>query len=466
LRVLFLSHDFLPNHAAGTEIYTANLAVRLRERGHDVRVFTTEKDISRRHLSVSRREWKGVPVIELVNNLFYEDFKETWDWPSAAEAFAEVLDEFRPEIVHAMHLLYLSVGCIEEAARRDIPVFYTLHDFWLQCARFGQRIHADGEVCRTIDFERCGSCLVSLKFAQSKTQKRTAKWIAGIRSRTGVSLAGAVLGAQRFLGRREGPRAFEPPSAKAALRMQRAMEERDEGLRARLLSSVERFFAPSRFLRDRFLEWGIAPDRIEHLMYGLELDPFEGFERNPSDVFRVGYLGSLAPHKAPHLLLEAWGRLPEEQRRRGRLRVYGPKKHYPDYIAKLETLAAEVGAELPGELPREALCSAFAETDLLVVTSIWYENSPLTIHEALATRTPLLVSDLGGMAELVEPGRHGLRFRPGDVADLAQKLARFLSEPGLADSFDFGDHPVKDMRQSAVEMEDRYTSVLAAKDRP
>ncbi len=472
MRILFLSHDFLPLHGAGTEIYSGHLARRLRARGHDVRVFTTEKDISRVHLSLDRREWEGVPVFELVNNHFYEGFEQTWDWPPARAALAQVLDEFQPDIVHAMHLLYLSVGCIEEAAQRGLPVFFTLHDFWLQCARFGQRIHADGEVCQTIDHARCGSCLVSLKYSQSRAQERVAKWIAGLRRKTGVNLAGAVLGTQKLAKRSAGQGGggcdFVPPTPEQAKDMQVLAQHRDAGLKARLLPLVERFFAPSRFLRERFLEWGIEPERIEHLMYGLELEPFANFQRIPSERFRVTYIGTLAPHKAPHILLEAWGKLPAELKRKARLRVYGPKRHNPDYIEKLEGLAQEVGAELPGELARADLCQAFEDTDLLVVTSIWFENSPLTIHEALATRTPLLVSDLGGMAELVEPERHGLRFRPGDSADLAIQLERFLSDPEFVRSLDFGDSessgegtgPVKSMERSALEMEQRYTQAL------
>ena len=467
MRVLFLSHDFLPHHAAGTELYSGHLARRLRERGHDVRVFTTEKDIGRVHLSVTRREWEGVPVYELVNNHFYQDFAETWDWPAARESFARVLEEFRPDVVHAMHLLYLSIGCLEEAASRGIPIVYTLHDFWLQCARFGQRIHADGEVCHTIDHDRCGSCLVSLKFAQTKTQERAARWIAGLRSRTGVNLAGAALGVQELVARRarsepsESP--FAAPPREAAEAMRARVLERDQSLRERLVPLVHRFFAPSRFLRERFLEWGIAEEQIEHLGYGLELAPFEGFAREPSEVFRVSYVGTLAPHKAPHVLLEAWGLLEESLRERARLRVHGPKRHNPGYGAGREGLAERGGAERPGELARAELGRALADTDLLVVTSVWFENSPLTIHEALATRTPLLVSDLGGMAELVEPGRHGLRFRPGDAGDLARKLGRFLEDPGFARSLDFGNEPVKSMERSAEEMERRYSEALGAR---
>lgn len=458
MRILFLVHDFLPAHPSGTEVYTGALALRLAERGHEVRLFATEKDIARPHLELVQREWQGLRVHELVNNLFYDDFRETWDFPPAERAFARVLDEFRPDVVHVMHLLYLSVGCVEEAHRRGLPVFFTLHDFWLQCARFGQRIHADGAVCHTIDHARCGTCLAQFKFAQSPLEKRAARVVAGVKSVSGLDLGALARAAGERL--RSAPAAAPAsPDPLAAARFAVAARTRDDELRARLVPCVERFFAPSRFLCERFREWGLPAERLEALAYGLELEPFRGLTRAPRDParLRIAFLGTLAPHKAPHLVLEAFARLPAELRARATLTLHGPKQHFPDYVAALERRASELGARLPGTLARADVPAMLAATDLLVVPSVWYENSPLTIHEARAARTAVLVSDLGGMAELVEPGRQGWRFRSGDAGDLAARLERLLRDPGALARLDF-EPPPKDMRVSAAEMEARYTA--------
>ncbi|MFT5287966.1 MAG: glycosyltransferase involved in cell wall biosynthesis [Planctomycetota bacterium] len=465
MKILYIVHDFLPRHRAGTEVYTAQLALRVQERGHQVRIFATEKDISRPHLQVGSREWEGLQVSELVNNLFYGSFEETWDWPPAVEAFGRICDEFQPDVVHVMHLLYQSIGVVEEAERRGIPVVYTLHDFWLQCARFGQRIHADGSVCHTMDHGRCGTCLATFKFAQSTTQRRAAKAIAGLKRTTGVDLGPSVLRmTQRgqATGSEDDAGEYRFDEALAEQRAEQAAA-RDRDLLGRVVPNVARFFAPSLFLRDALVTWGIPEERIEHLRYGLEQAPFENFERRPSDKVRVRYLGTLAPHKAPHLVLEAWGRLPEELRAKGNLIIHGPKESQPDYVAKLEALAAKVGAELPGAVERSDIPAVLADTDLLVVPSIWYENSPLTIHEARSTRTPLLVSDLGGMAELVEPGREGWRFRVGDAGDIAARLEKILKDPDCLARLPFDGPPVKPMVRSAEEMEARYQEVLSAK---
>jgi glycosyltransferase involved in cell wall biosynthesis len=447
MRVLFLVHDFLPAHPSGTEVYTGAVAQRLSERGHEVRIFATEKDIGRAHLALEQRTWQGLVVHELVNNLFYRDFRETWDHPPAAAAFGRVLDEFRPEVVHVMHLLYLSVGCVEEAHRRGIPLFFTLHDFWLQCARFGQRLHPDGARCDTIDFARCGTCLARFKFAQSDLERRAGHAIAGVRRATGIDLSGPARAAGERM-RKAAATDWQPPPPEEAAAFEARARERDAELRARVVPCIERFFAPSRFLRAQMVALGLPEERTETLAYGLDLEPFRGFRREPAEKLRVAFLGTLAPHKAPHLLLDAFARLAPELRARATLTLYGPTHHFPEYVARLEREARALGGRLAGAVPREGVPAALAATDLLVVPSVWYENSPFAIHEARATRTPLLVSDLGGMAELVEDGREGWRFRPGDAAHLAEHLARVLRDPGLLARLPFGP-PETHARQSS-----------------
>jgi glycosyltransferase involved in cell wall biosynthesis len=460
VKILFLLHDFLPAHAAGTELYSGALALRLAERGHEVRVFATEKDIARPHLALERREWSGLVVHELVNNLFYRDFDETWEFPPAVAALERVLDDFRPDVVHVQHLLYLSVGCVEAVHARGIPLFFTLHDFWLQCPRFGQRIHADGAICHTIDFGRCGTCLARFDFAQSATARRTARGVAALHRWTGLDLSRAARRAGSALRTRRAARAV-PVAVEVERDFAARATRRDTALRARLVPCVERFFAPSRFLAERFREWGIPAAKLETLGYGLELEPFRGLVRTSSSTTRVAFIGTLAPHKAPHLVLEAWQRLPSEVRDRARLVLHGPKDHFPAYVADLERAARAAGAELPGRLDRARVPAELASIDLLIVPSVWYENSPLVIHEALAARTPVLVSDLGGMAELVEEGRQGWRFRCGDATDLAAKLEGLLREPRRLAELDFGPPP-KDMRTSALELEERYAAALRA----
>jgi glycosyltransferase involved in cell wall biosynthesis len=460
MRILLVSHNYLPAHTAGTEVYTAQLAKKLLARGHAPGVFTTEKEISAEHLSLRERTHEGVPVHELVNNLHYEDFRQTWDEPRIDQRFAAVLERFSPDIVHFQHLLYLSVGCVEVAKRRGIPVVFTLHDYWLQCARFGQRVHADTTICHTIDFRRCGECLSSFKYRQTPLERRAASALAGLRTATGVDLGKAAVNVSRLLqSHAEKPAGVEPRHELAA-RFERDVAERDRDFRERVVPAVERFLSPSRFLRERFVEWGLPAEKITFLRTGIDLEHFQPRPRTRSDLLRVAFIGTLAPHKGPHLLLEAWGKIDPALRARGQLKLRGPALHNPEYVRELELRADAVGVELEGACTREEVARELCSTDLLVVPSVWYENSPLVILEALAARTPLLVSDIGGMAELVEEGQSGFHFAVGDVAALAARLSTLLLDPSLLEGLYRKAEPIKHVEDDAAQLEELYFEAL------
>jgi glycosyltransferase involved in cell wall biosynthesis len=482
MRILLVAHDFLPRHPAGTEIYTLQLGQQLKAAGHEVNVFATEKDISLPNLSIRARSYGGLTVHELTNNLFYNEYGQTWDYPPAARSFGLFLDEFRPDAVHFMHLMYLSVGCVEEAAQRRIPVVYTLHDYWLQCARFGQRRHANGSICHTIEFERCGDCMSRFKFRQTRVERGLAKGIAALRARVGLDLGPLARRVAHGFKARSGA-AIAESSAPAAdssdwssapdyargqpteiAHMTEAVRQRDRALRERLLPVVDEFIAPSRFLRERFLDWGVPPERIRYMRTGIDLSSFaqlpaRTIERGQR--VRIAFVGTLAPHKGVHVLLRAWNRLEPRLRERGELVVFGPHAHNPDYVRSLEALAARGAARMAGELPRAAVARELARIDLLVVPSVWYENSPLIILEALAARTPLAVSDLGGMAELVEEGESGFHFRVGDERHLAQVLERVLLDPRQLARLYTRDPAIRDVREDARELETLYAQLAA-----
>lgn len=427
VKVLLVSHNYPPEHRGGTELYTAQLARGLGARGHEVVVFCAEKDIGRADRSLSKREHEGVVVHEFVNNLTYGDFRETYDFEPAERAFTQVLDAERPDLVHINHLLYLSVGCVELAAERGIPVVFTLHDYWLQCARFGQRVHADQSICMTIDQQRCSECLGSFRFKNSAWEQRVAGWISSLRSISGVDLSDGARKAGDWLRAKEG----DGPAPILPLEV---VSQRNASLRERLTRSVDRFLSPSAFLRERLVEWGLPAERVQHLRTGTDLSLFAGGERVArGDRVRLAFLGSLIPVKGAHVALQAWERLSASLRAGASFQVFGPAFHDSDYQAQLQALAQAGGASLEGSLDREGVAAALRRIDLLVVPSVWFENQPLIILEALAAQTPLCVSDIGGMAELVEEGISGFRFPVGDVEALTEVFERVLREPSQLD---------------------------------
>jgi len=138
VRVLQVIHDYLPLHAAGSEIYTANLCRALKGAGHEVAVFTCEVDRAQPQWSLREREHEGVPVFEGIYNRIYADVSEHWDDPQMAPVFEGVLDRWRPDLVHVQGLQFVGgVSALRAAASRRLPVVMTLHEYWWLCPRAG-----------------------------------------------------------------------------------------------------------------------------------------------------------------------------------------------------------------------------------------------------------------------------------------------------------------------------------------
>jgi glycosyltransferase involved in cell wall biosynthesis len=123
------------------------------------------------------------------------------------------------------------------------------------------------------------------------------------------------------------------------------------------------------------------------------------------------FLGTLAAHKGPHLVREAWAR---SGVRRG-LRVHGPAGPDPAYVAAVPNDGPLAAAEVPRRL---------GTARALVLGSIWPENAPLVILEARAAGCPIVAPAVGGIPEFVQDGVDGWLYPPGDVDALADRLRR------------------------------------------
>ena len=101
-----------------------------------------------------------------------------------------------------------------------------------------------------------------------------------------------------------------------------------------------------------------------------------------------------------------------------------------------------------------------ASADVLVVPSLWYENSPLVIQEALASRVPVVVADGGAMVEKIRPGVDGLVFRRGDAADLAAKLDSLARDPSLLERLRDNIRPPQSIADGAQKFEEIYRRLI------
>lgn len=452
LRILETVHFFLPRHYAGSELYTYYLCKEL-QKNHDVKLLLAEHNLSVPQYTVVDGEYDGIPYREITNNFHYESFEETYANPRIDAIFEKLLDEFSPDVIHFQHLLNLSTGMIGVARRRGVPTVFTLHDYWLTCPTGGQRFRDGTTICADLDLNACSECFQKSDFWASGFERR----VFGLAQKLGSTAASGIYKGLNVA------RIHAPAIAKAAVALQDTERPSLVPQLARRLDAIREaaqhvslFITPSQFARDLFVDFGIPADRIICMPNGHVVS--SATPHRPSAVFRVGFIGTIARHKGVHVLIEALRHLPQEA---FEVRIFGETTIFPDYVQELERAAEGLSVRFMGKVENTAVADAFADLDALVVPSLWWENSPLTIHEALMAHLPVVAAAIGGLPELVRPGTNGLLFTPGSAVDLAEKLMTLRDSPDLVQHLRSGVNPVKTIEENASELEQLYRSLMA-----
>jgi glycosyltransferase involved in cell wall biosynthesis len=257
-----------------------------------------------------------------------------------------------------------------------------------------------------------------------------------------------------------------PEPSRASLR-----DSEDARLRALLdrkganlanLQLADAVFAPSQFLRSMFVKNGYPKSRMDVITYGIDetrlsTAPAKRAPRQPGAPLRVAFFGTIAHYKGVDLAIDAvlGSSAPIE------LKVRGRTTDFPDYSGPLvERSKADPRIQFTGPFPREQLGAVLAETDVLVVTSRWYENTPFVVLEAFAGGVTVVAADLGGMSELVRDGENGELFVAGDAADLRARLERLVREPERLDRYRSASPATKTMTQNIDEIEALYRDAI------
>ena len=329
---------------------------------------------------------------------------EDEDW------IVEFLSAFQAEIYHFHHFWNIGAGTIRRlrAALPKARFICTLHELTAICANHGQMVKRSGELCHASAEVACAGCL----------------------------------------GR---------PPVDFVLRKARMIE---------MLDLFDHLLSPSEFLRDRFEDWGIAPGRIAVIENGLDHHaeyPPETEAELLAKSGRFAFFGQATPTKGLDVLIRAAAlieaRMPETEvpldieihgvDEEGFTRLW-PKLEIPDCV------------RFRGRYRPQDCVDIMRGYGWIVIPSVWWENSPVVIQEARAAVTPMIASDIGGMAEAVTDDHDGLHFRTGDAADLARAMRRAMTLPGLWQRLASNISPVQTVAESAAEHRSLYAGLTTA----
>jgi len=451
LRILHVIHDFLPRHRAGSEIYADTLAHALVERGHEVHILCAEYDPQRPHLSLNWRWHEGLPITEITNNWIFPRFEESYCSNAINEQLEHVLKAVAPDILHIHNLLNLSFDLPQIAKRLGIPSVATLHEYVLLCPSGGQRVHLSEEyVCTEIDFDRCTRCFTQSHFYSQMAFAHLGGGQPGFISRLAAIAKNIAPALFTKIGRATTARLPGVPITVHDIekRMQAANE---------VFDAIELFVAPSPSLSEEFRRFGMPEDKIEVSDYGFET--LNHAEKVPStDRLRIGFVGTLVWHKGAHILVEAVRRLPAES---VEVLIFGNLETFPGYVHDLRASAEGLPIHFMGGFDGENAAEVYAQMDVLVIASLWPENSPLVIHEAFMAGLPVIGSNMGGTRDLIDDGRSGLLYDAFSPDSLSSCLQRLLDEEQLLENFRAHLPPVKSITDDAENWERTYERVIA-----
>nr|WP_298688464.1 glycosyltransferase family 4 protein [uncultured Dongia sp.] len=415
LKVLHLCHNHPALHPGGTEIFALDLHRQMNASGEVDGMFigcVDQNHRSQRPGTVFQGIGPNSNEMLMWTGHFDNFYLSQIDLHGIVPELTDLLTEIKPDIVHFHHILLMGVEILF-LVRRVLPkakIVMSLHDYYSICAHDGQMITTqERRLCHHASPDACHRCFKQLEPEQFVLRERHIK--------------------THF-------------------------------------SVVDRFLAPSNFLRRRYIGWGLAADRIE-VLRNARPEP----EIVPHRTLKIGekhgnfaYFGNLNPNKGVLILLEAARLLNQRHPNAFRVDIHGGAPFQSDAfkadlaaaLARVEGIASWHGAYQPTEM-----ANLMRHTDWMVTPSIWWENAPLVIDEAFAQTRPVITSDLGGMAESVSHEIDGLTFRPGDAAALADAMERALTEPDLWGKLVGGIRSHRTLEDCAAEHLAVYRALLA-----
>ena len=343
----------------------------------------------------------GGVAVRPVEALF-TDLARPWLQPAGIRRdLARLFDDERIELVHVLQPMRLPQA-FDAAESRRIPTIAHVADFGYLCARINL-IRSDGTLCTTAAGGDACAGVCGIPSAPQRLRWGTST----------LARAGAVV-------------------------------------------------SPCRFTIGVFAAEGFDAGGWHHIPWGVDYalypDRFPPPERGG---LAIGFIGTLLEAKGPRVLVDAVRLLPG---RPIRLELYGGSFHEQSYADDLRRRAdGDERIVFAGSYDHSELPGILARLDAVAIPSLWHENLPTTGLNAIAAGVPLVVSNVGGLTELLDDYDAGFAFRVGDASALAELLERLLDDPELLRRVRERMRRPPSIEEEAWRLESVYLDVLAAR---
>ncbi|MBD3288385.1 glycosyltransferase [candidate division KSB1 bacterium] len=354
----------------------------LKEKGHQVVPFAMKDeqnvDVEYSRYFVDAIEFNNLNFIEkvtgapkIIGRIIYSKH--------AKEKIEELIEAEKPDIAH-LHMIdhQISPSILPALKKHGIPIVQSVHQYKVVCPNYRFYIPQKNEIC-----ERC----LSGNYFHPVIQK------------------------------------CHKNSYAASLLV--AMESTIHKM-LKLYDHIDYFIAPSKFLQGKLVEGGIPKEKVLYIPHFLRLEEYKPTYRY-DDYFI--YLGRLSEEKGLVTLLNAMKGI-----KRSELKIIGdgPQRSELEHIAKKENLK---NVQILGKKSGDELKKLVSNATFMIIPSEWYENAPMVIYEAFALAKPVIGADVGGISELIIPGKTGFLFPLRNIKELQNHIEYFLNHRDAAPEF-------------------------------
>ncbi|MDD6285694.1 MAG: glycosyltransferase family 4 protein [Methanobacteriaceae archaeon] len=187
-----------------------------------------------------------------------------------------------------------------------------------------------------------------------------------------------------------------------------------------LSDNVDLLISPSHFMIEKFKENQFFNNtRCVKIPLGVEYTNHKSAKTY--DIIDITYIGTLGKHKGVHTLINAFKEIPNSNIR---LHIIGKGYDEEEFKQRAQNDKRII---FHGFVDNNSITEYYDSSNIVIIPSICYDNSPLVIYESFSTGTPVIGSDIGGIPELIIDNYNGLLFEPGNSEDLKDKILTIIN---------------------------------------
>ena len=364
----------------GSERYVFELSKLLEDHGHQVMQFSMADD-KNYYSKFSQYFIKQADLhkFNLINIIkFFYNYE-------AVKNLKKLIKGERPDLAHLHNIAHqISPVIIKVLKKHNIPIVQTLHDYKLICPK--AKLYSRGRICERCQGGRYYNCFLK-------------KCSHNSRAKSFLAMLEAYLN-NKIL---------------------------------KYYDSVDLFIAPSQFMKDICIKFGLPENKIK-LVYnfiGAETELAEEIMEKTEPAY-ILYFGRLAEEKGINILLEALKMLNNKIK----LKIAGAGPEYKKIEALITKNNLNNQAELLGPKSGLELQKIIKQARAVIISSLWPENMPYSLLEALSLGKIVIASRVGGLPEIIQDGHNGLLFKSGDSIDLAEKISMVIADNQLSNTIE------------------------------